>query len=247
MSRGVLLAGHGSHLHAESSAPVRAHARSLQARLGPGVEVRAGFWKEEPSLSRALEAFSPGATDITVVPVFIASGYFTRQVIPREMRLQGRLTPVDGRLVRYTSPIGAHPSLARVVLQRAVEAGASGNEALAVLGHGTPRDPDSPANTLLQAATVRAIGAFPEVAAVFLDQEPHMSAVFGMVASRDVVMAPLFIADGWHVGQTIPADMALDGVSTVRDGRTLRFARAVGTHPAVVDVLVELIEEAATW
>ena len=173
--------------------------------------------------------------------------FIREQVIPREMRLSGRVTNVDGRKVRYTPPSGAHPSLARVLVQRAMEAGATGSEALAVLGHGTPRNPNSAANTLLQAGAVRALGVFPEVTAVFIDQEPNMRKVFSMVAARDIVMVPLFIADGWHVGETIPEDMALEGVSTVRDGRTLRFARAAGTHSAVVDVLLERIQEAAAW
>jgi hypothetical protein len=41
--------------------------------------------------------------------------------------------------------------------------------------------------------------------------------------------------------------MALDGVETRRDGRRLRYARAVGTHPSVVDVICELASEADTW
>ena len=60
-------------------------------------------------------------------------------------------------------------------------------------------------------------------------------------------MVPLFIADGWHVGETIPEDMALDGVSTIRDGRSLRFAGAAGTHPAVAGVIAEMVEEAWQW
>ncbi len=245
MSRGVLLVGHGSHLSPDSSAPIHGHARVLRDRLPAGVEVRTAFWKEEPSLSRAIDWFPPAVDDITVVPIFISNGYFTGQVIPREMRLSGPLSMVDGRKVRYTSPIGAHPSLARVLVQRALEAGATGNEMLVVLGHGTPRDPRSAANTLLQAEAVRFLGVFREATAAFIDQDPNMRDIFAMTATRDIIMVPLFIADGWHVGQTIPDDMHLDGAATIRDGRSLRFAHAVGTHPAVTDVILELITEAS--
>lgn len=246
MSRGILLAGHGSHLNPDSSAPIYAHACRVRRRL-PGVEVRTGFWKEEPALCRALEGFGQEVDDVTVVPVFIASGYFTEQVIPREMRLSGCLSEVDGRRVRYTAPIGAHPALADVIVQRAKEAGATGAEALAVLGHGTPRNRNSQENTLLQAEAVRALGAFAEVTAVFIDQEPNMREVFDLVSAREIVMAPLFIADGWHVGQTIPEDMALDGGAIEHEGRSLRYAAAAGTHPAVADVIAQLVEEAARW
>ena len=176
--------GHGSHLNADSSAPVYAHADAMRAR-GGFAEVRVGFWKEEPSLSRALDAFD--SEDVTVVPVFISEGYFTNEVIPREMRLSGAMNCVDGRRVRYTKPIGGHPSLARVIVQRAMEAGAKGTEALAVLGHGTPRNARSEENVLRQAQYVRDLGCFPEVATIFLDQEPNMRDVFELVANESIV------------------------------------------------------------
>ncbi|MBI5949767.1 MAG: hypothetical protein HY875_16650 [Chloroflexi bacterium] len=247
MTRGVLLVGHGSHFNANSSAPVHAHAERLAGRLPAGTEIRTAFWKEEPPLCRGLDAFSPAVDDVTVVPVFIATGYFTEEVVPRELRITGPIGEVDGIRVRYTGAIGAHPSLAKVVVQRAMEAGATGREALAVLGHGTSRNRRSAENTVLQAEFVRRLGIFPEVTAVFLDQEPNMRAVFDHVAAAEAVMVPLFIADGWHVGETIPEDMALDGVSTVRDGRSLRFAAAAGTHPAIAGVIAEMVEEAWQW
>lgn len=244
MSRGVLLVGHGSHLNSNSSAPVHMHAETLRAS-GRYDEVRVGSWKEEPSLSRALDGCD--AEDVTVVPIFISSGYFTGQVIPREMQLCGRITEIRGRIVRYTAPVGAHPRLASVIIQRAREAGAEPGDALAVLGHGTPRNPQSERNVYLQAEAVALAGAFANVTTVFLDQEPNMRDVFEMVAEANIVMVPLFIADGWHVGETIPEDMAVAGSDARRDGRRLRYAAAVGTHPAVADVIHELVADAWTW
>ncbi len=237
MSRGLLLVGHGSHLNADSSAPVRQHAAAIRKR-GLFDEVRLGFWKEEPGLSRALDPFV--ATEITVVPVFISSGYFTSEVIPREMALTGEVTELRGMRVRYTPPVGSHPSLAEVITRRALEAGGEPGDALAVLGHGTPRNLDSERNVYAQAERARALGPFSEVVTVFLDQEPNMKDVLAMTTAETVVVVPLFIADGWHVGETIPADLALDGPETRRDGRRLRYAGAVGTHPSVADVILEL-------
>lgn len=243
-SRGVLLVGHGSHLNPDSSAPTLALAAHLRS-LGCFDEVHVGFWKEEPSLARALEAFD--ADDVTVVPVFMSNGYFVQQVIPRELRLGGRLSRVDGRTIRYTPAIGDHPSLAKVVVQRAREAGAQEDDALAVLGHGTPRNPESERNIYRQTEFVRQVGAFREVTTVFLDQEPNMQDVFSMVEARRVVLVPLFIADGWHVGETIPEDMALDANAERADGRALLYSAAVGTHASVAQVIIELVEEAGAW
>lgn len=244
MSRALLLVGHGSHLNANSSAPVYQHARRIRAS-NRFDEVRVAFWKEEPPLSRALDGCH--ADDITVVPVFISSGYFTGEVIPREMGLSACLSAIRGKKVRYTGPIGAHPALARVVVQRAYEAGAKARDGLAVLGHGTPRNPESEANVYLQAAATRALNAFAEVTTVFMDQEPNMRRVFELVSAASVVVVPLFVADGWHVGETIPGELAIDGPATRGDGRRLRYAGAVGTHPAVADVILELADEAARW
>lgn len=237
MSRGLLLIGHGSHLNADSSAPVHQHAAAIR-KLGLFDEVRVAFWKEEPSLSRALDAFQ--SADVTVVPVFISAGYFTNEVIPREMGFSGERSWLRGRRLRYTPPIGSHPALANVIIQRAIEAGGQPGDAVAVLGHGTPRNPDSERNVFEQAERAKALGPFSEVVTVFLDQEPNMRDVLALTGAETVVVVPLFVADGWHVGQTIPADLALDGPETRREGRRLRYAGAVGTHASVVDIILGL-------
>ncbi len=244
MSRGVVLAGHGSHLSPTSSEPIYEHQRRLIGR-GNLDEVRVAFWREEPSLARALDGCDAG--DVTVVPVLVSSGYFANEVIPREMRLAGRVSRVDGRCVRYTDPIGAHPALAKVIVQRAEEAGATGADALAVLGHGTPRNPQSERNVFQQAERVAAMGRFAEVATVFMDQAPFMGDIFSLVGAKSVVMVPLFVADGWHVGETIPEDLALDGAEGRQGGRRLRYARAVGTHPSIAGVIEEMVGEASQW
>ncbi len=233
----LVLVGHGSHLNGNSSAPVFAHARELR-RDGRFSEVRTGFWKEEPSLSRVLDGLED--PEVVVVPVFISNGYFTKTVIPREMRLQGALTERDGQRVRYTGPVGADASLADVILERALEAGAASADAIAVLGHGTRRDSESERNIYAMAERVAATGKFAETGAIFLDQEPGMTGMLDIFRAQTVVVVPLFIADGWHVGQTIPDELALDGAETRKGGRTVRYTEPVGTHPAVADVIARL-------
>ncbi|MCS7294396.1 MAG: CbiX/SirB N-terminal domain-containing protein [Chloroflexota bacterium] len=244
MRRGLLLVGHGSHLNPNSSAPVYQHAERIrQCRIFDSV--RTAFWKEEPALARAFDGWD--AEDVTVVPVFIATGYFTEQVIPRELGLCGRVSRVDGRLVRYTGAIGAHPRLADVIVERAREAGAGPETAVAVLGHGTPRNPNSERNIYLQAERVARRGLFRDVVTVFLDQEPNMRDVLRFTNAATVVIVPLFVADGWHVDETIPEELELEGPDTVRDGRRIRYAGAVGTHPSLAEVILHAAEEAAGW
>src|SRR5690606_31788308 len=142
--------------------------------------------------SRALDPFT--ASEVTIVPIFMSSGYFTEQVIPREMRLDGRITNRGGRTIRYADPIGAHPSLAQVIVQRACEAGARPGDAIGVLGHGTPRNPNSQVNIYRQAEHVAALGRFAEVTTVFIDQDPPVTRIFDLTTAPRVILVPLFVA-----------------------------------------------------
>lgn len=242
MTRALILVGHGSHLNANSSEPMWRHAETVRAS-GRFDDVRVGLWKEEPSLSRVLDGCD--ADDVTVVPMFISTGYFTKTVVPREMALNGAMTRRGGQSIRYTAPVGVHESLADVIVERAREAGAGPQDAVAVLGHGTRRDLESEKNIYRMAELVRERGLFAEVEAVFLDQEPNMLQVLDILKAPTVVVVPLFIADGWHVGQTIPEDLSLDGAETRRDGRVVRYTGPVGTHDALAGVILELAGGAA--
>ncbi|MXZ89043.1 MAG: hypothetical protein F4Z07_09435 [Dehalococcoidia bacterium] len=231
MSSALVLAGHGSHLNARSSEAVRAHARVL-AGDGGWDEVLVAFWKEEPSLSRALDGCT--ATDVTVVPVFMSEGYFTGEVIPAEMGLDGPLTRREGRTIRCTRPVGVHPALAGLVVARALEAGASEDDALFVLGHGTLRNAGSASAVQEQVERLRATGPFKEVAAVFTDQDPNIASVPALAGERNAVVVPFFASEGWHVGQ-----VAANGA------RAIRYTEPVGTHPGIAAVIRDLALEAA--
>jgi sirohydrochlorin cobaltochelatase len=136
--------------------------------------------------------------------------------------------------------VGSDPSLADVIVERAIEAGARPDDAVAVLGHGTRQDSESEKNVYAMAERVAATERFAEAGAIFLDQEPGMLGLLERFAARTVVVVPLFVAEGWHVGQTIPADLALDGPETRRGGRTVRYAQPVGTHASVANVIERL-------
>src|SRR5690606_18397167 len=98
-------------------------------------------------------------------------------------------------------------------------------------------------NVYLQAELLASRGTFARVATVFLDQDPSMADLLQLVPERVVTVVPLFVADGWHVGQSIPAELELDGPETRRGGRVVRYAGPVGTHPEVADVILALAAE----
>src|SRR5277367_2780306 len=108
----LLLLGHGSTLNADSSAPTYQHAEELRRR-GVFAEVHVGFWKEEPNFRQALRQTSRAR--VYVVPNFISSGYFTEQIIPRELGLTGSVTRFGGQEVCYCRPVGLDESMTEVL------------------------------------------------------------------------------------------------------------------------------------
>jgi sirohydrochlorin cobaltochelatase len=236
VSRALVIAGHGSHLDPRSSLPVHAHAAAIR-RCGEFDEVLTAFWKEEPSLSRVLDGVD--ASDITVVPFFMAQGYFANTVIPREMGLRGPVTCTGGRVIRYTAPVGAHPRIPDAVVEAAKEAGATPAHHLVVLGHGTPADAISSVSAARAAEVISRSQEFRAVSAVYLDEEPSVSTLASL--EPPIVAVPLFVAEGWHAGVQLPAATA----HAVPAGLT--YARPVGLQPAMPRIILDLACEAASW
>ena len=166
------------------------------------------------------------------------------------LRIVGDQNPVfDGRAHFFTA---AAEAMRRILVDAARRrqslkrgAGARPEDAIAVLGHGTRRESESEKNVYAMAKRVRASGRFAEAGAVFLDQEPGMLDMLEIFRAGTVVVVPLFVADGWHAGQTIPADLSLEGAETRKGGRIVRYTRAVGTHPSLTAVIEQLAGSAA--
>ena len=105
-------------LNADSSAPTYQHAEEIRRRNIFG-EVRVGFWKEEANFRQALR--QTRCPQVYVVPNFISSGYFTEQVIPRELGLAGPVTAIGAQQVGYCAPVGLHPAMTEALLRKARE------------------------------------------------------------------------------------------------------------------------------
>ena len=79
--------------------------RSASASLDSSRKVRTAFWKEEPQLHYAFDLVE--SPEVFAVPVFMADGYFTDRVVPRELGLEGRRT-VRGWTEDPLLPPGRH-------------------------------------------------------------------------------------------------------------------------------------------
>lgn len=250
--RALVVAGHGSHRNPDSSAPAHAHAETIRRR-GAFDEVRVAFWKEEPSFAEVLRTVD--ADEVVVVPLFISEGYFTERVVPRELGLRESDRP-EGKTVHYTAPVGTHDAIRDVVGDR-VETTLAEHDAdvdelgLAVVGHGTERNPNSARAIYDHADALRERDAFDEVRALFMDEPPYVDGVTDHFSVDDVAVVPLFVADGFHTRDEIPELLGLvDDPETpypvpgTVDGHRLWYTGAVGTSPSMADVVLERARDA---
>src|SRR5579859_1734182 len=206
MTTALILAGHGSHISPKTAGLVWRHVDSLRA-MGVADEITATFWKELPSFHRVINSIS--ATDITIIPLFTAQGYFTRTVIPSEMGLSGPLTILKGRTIRYARTLSEHPYLSQVVdrrVQHAVRDRSFAPEqtAIAIIGHSTQRMPESREATEAQVARLRKSGISAEVVAVYLDDDPRIPDVYRLTSAPNLIAVPYFLALGSHTTLDVP-------------------------------------------
>jgi sirohydrochlorin cobaltochelatase len=237
--RALVIVGHGSHLNEDSSLPVYEHAGRIR-ETGKFDEVVECFWKEEPSMRHVLDTIE--SEDVYVVPAFISEGYFTQQVIPRELGLEGPISRKGEKTVRYAGPLGTFEGMPEVILERTEDLmrgrEVSGRTALVLLGHGTDLNKNSGGVVYLNAGRIRARGIYDLVEVGFLDQEPEIGAVVDGVEAENVILIPLFIAEGWHTRETIPEDLGLVGEVTLRDDKRIFYGAPVGTHPSMANLMI---------
>ena len=167
----LVLVGHGSTLNADSSAPTYQHGDELRRRKLFGQVIEC-FWKLEPNICAVLRGvYAPRAF---IVPVFISEGYFTEEVIPRELgfcqngqtdfaRVQRR----GGQTLHYCGPVGTHDSMTEVIVRRAREvvekfpfprAPKPKETSLFIAGHGTGNNENSRKAVEAQVELIRAMG-----------------------------------------------------------------------------------------
>ena len=265
----LVIVAHGSHLNPDASTPTYEHADTVR-EAGVFDEVRTAFWKEEPSFREVLRTLE--SDEVYVVPLFISEGYFTEEVIPRELRLDDwevEEWDSDGtsathstleaedveKTVHYCGPVGTHDAMSDAIVRRAETVADDPNVGegfgLAVVGHGTERNENSAKAIEYHAERIAEMDRFDEVKALFMDEDPEIDDVTEFFESDDIVVVPLFVADGYHTQEDIPEDMGLTddyrtGWETPAEveGHRIWYAGAVGTEALTADVIIERAADA---
>jgi sirohydrochlorin cobaltochelatase len=265
----LVVLGHGTTLNDQSAAPVLQHAAELRRRK-IFAEVREGFWKQEPHIKKVLAEIS--APRIFIVPFFISDGYFSTEIIPKELGFSfpDRLSLVTRHSSQfYCSPVGSHDLMTKVILARAKEvaekfpfprAPKNSDTTLLIAGHGTGRNANSRKAVERQVELIRAQKIYAEVGAVFMEEAPFIKGCHETVKTKNIVVVPFFISGGLHAVEDIPvllgeperivkerlaAGQPTWRNPTERGGKLVWYASSVGTEPLLADVILERVREAA--
>jgi sirohydrochlorin cobaltochelatase len=256
----LLIVAHGSTVNPDSSAPTLAHAAEIRRRK-IFADVGCAFWKEEPSLRDAFFLFEqPAIHEVYVVPNFISEGYFTQTVIPRELELDGPITKrPTGQLWKYCDPVGNHPMMTDLLLQRAREVAPGVPESetsLLIVAHGTDLNDKSAVAAKREAEKIAALHRYAAVLNVYMEEPPLASDWAQLTTTPNVVAVPFFISDGLHSYEDIPLLLGIgSGRSTSissstrgevfrrnpyrLNGRSLFYSSAIGTDARFADIIVE--------
>ncbi len=254
----LLIVGHGSTENPDSSTPYFEHADEIR-RSGLFAEVHCCFWKEEPSMREAL--YMIDSDEVYVVPDFISEGYFTQDVIPRELQLSGPTSVVRGKTLHYCLPVGVHPSMTGLILRRAREvapAAKPGDTTLIITGHGTGLNQNSTKAIRDQVDHIAASGAgYAAVLDAYMEEQPFIAKWDEMSPTPNVIVVPFFISDGLHSYQDIPVLLGIENevgpAASQRDafrqnphhlrGKTLYYSSSIGTERHIADVILDQVAD----
>jgi sirohydrochlorin cobaltochelatase len=265
----LVVLGHGTVLNNQSAAPVFQHAADLRCRK-IFAEVREAFWKQEPQVKNVLAEIK--TPRIFIAPLFISEGYFSSQIIPKELGFsfpENLKHKIQNLELFYCKPIGSHESMTKVILSRAGEIlkkfpfprePKKSDITLFIAGHGTDKNANSRKAIERQVELVRALNIYAEVHAIFMEESPRIADCYTLAQTKNLVIVPFFISDGLHAVEDIPVllgepervvkERLAVGQPTWRNptgknGRLVWYSPAVGSDPGMADVILERVREAA--
>ena len=263
----LVVLGHGSTQNDSSAAPVYQHVAELRRRK-IFAEVREAFWKQEPQIKKVLPGIS--APRVFIVPLFISEGYFSDEVIPRELGFSSNshLRTPNSELF-YCLPVGSHDSMTHVLLARAREiietfpfprAPKPKDITLFIAGHGTEKNDNSRKAIERQVGLLRVLNLYAGVQAIYLEESPRIADCYQLAQTKNLVVVPFFISDGLHTQEDIPvllgeakraveqrlaAGQPVWRNPTEKNGKLVWYSPAIGSEPHLADVILERVREAA--
>jgi sirohydrochlorin ferrochelatase len=224
-SKIVVLTAHG-----QPSAPLApehslAELAQQVAEFLPGWEVRSATLASGDRLEQVM------VDGALVYPFFMASGWFTSQVLPQ--RLAGFrhdiLPPfgMDPHLPQLTCEILRHEITAQTAQ------GAAAKPSILLAAHGSARGPKAAEATETFAAALRPLLPDCKISTGYVEQSPTIAEVAANMP-RGSLCLPFFAQPGDHVKEDIPAAL----LEAEFGGETLP---ALGTFPAIARLISQAI------
>ena len=197
-------------------------------------EVAVAFHQGEPGFDSVLDEVS--ADEVTVVPLLTSAGHYNDVVLPDALARNRRHAEVR---LRQTPPVGTHSGIAPLVARRVTEilrdSVIERNVAsLVIVGHGTPRHPESRTSTLRLAEILRRRRVAGEVLAGFLDDEPTVEQALLQAKYSTIIVVPFLIGGGSHTLEDLPK------LATSRAGARVIVDRAVGSYAGLDEIVLDL-------
>ncbi len=231
---GVLLVGHGSVRRPEAAAVLARHAAAL-AKPG-GRLVGHAVFNGGPDPLAVARALGP-VRRLQVLPMFMADGYMTRELLPARLAAALPKTPLH-----FCPPLGLAPELADLAARAATENlpepvakdAPVGVRPLVVLAaHGSRRSPASRHATErlagLMAANRMAVSSGVQLRTAYLEEAPYVADVLAGL-DRPATVISLFAGGGAHAALDMPQALA-DAAQPVT------YAGALGEDPRIVQVI----------
>ncbi len=213
------------------------------------------FHQGLPAFGQVPELVSGDA--VVVVPVFLAEGYYSRKVLPRELLRTSRFRPLD---IWLTPVVGCDSRLRQALLERVRRlvprlGWNPERTAVVVLGHGTPRSATSSRTTHEVTAFLRSEGPCKTVHAAFLDERPTPREALQRTDADHCLVLPWLFGGGDHAGELarlfgLGAPWRGDSPeSTGRDseGRDYVIDRPIGEDPVLAEIIGDLARFPAVW
>lgn len=244
--RALILAAHGSRHEPAANELLREWAAEIERR-GEFGRVIAAFHQGEPRFCEVLDSID--VDEVVVVPVMTSQGYYCDEFLPGELAKNARYPNVD---VRIMPPVGVHPEIPKVVDRRLGELAARfainpGTAAVAIVGHGTKRNPRSRLATEELAAAIRRLGRYAEIATFFLDEAPGVEEILKLGHST-ILVEPFLISGGPHATKDIPQRLGIEEVQELphiveSDGRRIVLNSPVGMDRALIPLIESLASQ----
>ncbi len=245
--RAIVLVGHGSR-RAVGNAEVFALGERVARRMG--CPVFTGFIElAQPPAGAAIDAaVDAGATEIVVVPAVLLTAGHAKNDLPVIVHQARRRHP--GRRFEVSRAIGLHPGMLRVLRDQLRTTRAQlpprpdASVAVLLLGRGSS-DPDANADVykLGRLLTERQALFGHEIGFVGVTRPDLETALRRLVARRpeQILVLPYLLYPGVLVERVREQAGRLAALYPRVD---IAVSDPVGTHPGVLDVLAERVEEA---